>query len=79
MAHGGTNFGFLSGANTDSNDESAYKPDLTSYDYVSIYPEFQSTLSIANFEVLVSKYLTNIVMNCRFMIEPRCVCVLFRR
>jgi Glycosyl hydrolases family 35 len=40
MAHGGTNFGFFSGANTDSNDESAYKPDLTSYDYVSIYPKF---------------------------------------
>jgi beta-galactosidase len=36
MAHGGTNFGFFSGANTDSNDESAYKPDLTSYDYVFI-------------------------------------------
>lgn len=32
MAHGGTNFGFYSGANT-GEDESAYKPDLTSYDY----------------------------------------------
>nr|GMC74808.1 beta-galactosidase 17 [Ipomoea batatas] len=32
MAHGGTNFGFYSGANTGS-DESDYKPDLTSYDY----------------------------------------------
>ncbi|CAK9179959.1 unnamed protein product [Ilex paraguariensis] len=32
MAHGGTNFGFYSGANTGVN-ESDYKPDLTSYDY----------------------------------------------
>ncbi|KAK6125040.1 hypothetical protein DH2020_041218 [Rehmannia glutinosa] len=32
MVHGGTNFGFYSGANTGSN-ESDYKPDLTSYDY----------------------------------------------
>ncbi|KAK9131170.1 hypothetical protein Sjap_011657 [Stephania japonica] len=32
MAHGGTNFGFFSGANTGA-DESDYKPDLTSYDY----------------------------------------------
>ncbi|KAL5698664.1 beta-galactosidase [Ranunculus cassubicifolius] len=32
MAHGGTNFGFYSGANTGAND-SDYKPDLTSYDY----------------------------------------------
>jgi beta-galactosidase len=33
MAHGGTNFGFYNGANT-GGDESDYKPDLTSYDYV---------------------------------------------
>lgn len=33
MAHGGTNFGFYSGANTGAN-EHDYKPDLTSYDYV---------------------------------------------
>lgn len=33
MVHGGTNFGFYNGANTGS-DESDYKPDLTSYDYV---------------------------------------------
>ncbi|KAI8529665.1 hypothetical protein RHMOL_Rhmol12G0242200 [Rhododendron molle] len=32
MAHGGTNFGFYSGANTGAN-EYDYKPDLTSYDY----------------------------------------------
>ncbi|KAF6157131.1 hypothetical protein GIB67_041592 [Kingdonia uniflora] len=32
MAHGGTNFGFLNGANTGAN-ESDYKADLTSYDY----------------------------------------------
>ncbi|KAG0494244.1 hypothetical protein HPP92_005238, partial [Vanilla planifolia] len=32
MAHGGTNFGFFNGANTNQN-ESDYKPDLTSYDY----------------------------------------------
>ncbi|KAL6618872.1 hypothetical protein ACP70R_034011 [Stipagrostis hirtigluma subsp. patula] len=32
MAHGGTNFGFYNGANTGQN-ESDYKPDLTSYDY----------------------------------------------
>ncbi|PSR96167.1 Beta-galactosidase [Actinidia chinensis var. chinensis] len=32
MAHGGTNFGFYSGANTGAN-KSDYKPDLTSYDY----------------------------------------------
>ncbi|XP_076953362.1 beta-galactosidase 17-like [Bidens hawaiensis] len=31
MAHGGTNFGFYSGANADK--ESDYKADLTSYDY----------------------------------------------
>lgn len=37
MAHGGTNFGFYSGANT-GQDESDYKPDLTSYDYASITP-----------------------------------------
>jgi beta-galactosidase len=34
MAHGGTNFGFYNGANTGQN-ESDYKADLTSYDYVS--------------------------------------------
>lgn len=32
MAHGGTNFGYFSGANTGT-DASDYKPDLTSYDY----------------------------------------------
>ncbi|KAG9143276.1 hypothetical protein Leryth_010213 [Lithospermum erythrorhizon] len=32
MVHGGTNFGFYSGANTGTN-ELDYKPDLTSYDY----------------------------------------------
>eukprot|EP01018_Ginkgo_biloba_P020979 Gb_33158 [translate_table: standard] len=32
MAHGGTNFGFFSGANTGEND-SDYRPDITSYDY----------------------------------------------
>ncbi|KAK4479564.1 hypothetical protein RD792_015082, partial [Penstemon davidsonii] len=32
MVHGGTNFGFYSGANTGAN-ESDYQPDLTSYDY----------------------------------------------
>jgi hypothetical protein len=37
MAHGGTNFGFYNGANT-GQDESDYKPDLTSYDYASITP-----------------------------------------
>jgi beta-galactosidase len=37
MAHGGTNFGFYNGANT-GQDESEYKADLTSYDYVSIFP-----------------------------------------
>ncbi|XP_047341549.1 beta-galactosidase 17 isoform X2 [Impatiens glandulifera] len=40
MAHGGTNFGFYSGANTDANNESAYKPDLTSYDYDAPIKEF---------------------------------------
>ena len=38
MAHGGTNFGFYSGANT-GQDEYDYKPDLTSYDYASITPK----------------------------------------
>lgn len=33
MAHGGTNFGFYNGANTGQN-ESDYKGDITSYDYV---------------------------------------------
>ncbi|KDP40762.1 hypothetical protein JCGZ_24761 [Jatropha curcas] len=32
MAHGGTNFGFYNGANTNS-DGSGYKADITSYDY----------------------------------------------
>ncbi|KAI3885825.1 hypothetical protein MKW92_039514 [Papaver armeniacum] len=32
MVHGGTNFGFLNGANTGS-DDSDFKPDITSYDY----------------------------------------------
>merc|ERR1712048_531360 len=32
MAHGGTNFGFWSGANGNKN---SYKPDITSYDYSS--------------------------------------------
>lgn len=33
MAHGGTNFGFWSGANGDQ--KSSYRPDITSYDYSS--------------------------------------------
>jgi beta-galactosidase len=33
MAHGGTNFGFYAGANTNNNDFSSYYPDVTSYDY----------------------------------------------
>jgi len=33
MAHGGTNFGFWSGANGNQNNQ--YKPDITSYDYSS--------------------------------------------
>lgn len=39
MAHGGTNFGFYSGANTGA-DETVYQPDLTSYDYVRKFPIF---------------------------------------
>ncbi|WOK98605.1 beta-galactosidase 8 isoform X2 [Canna indica] len=39
MAHGGTNFGFYSGANTGQN-ESDYKADLTSYDYDAPIKEF---------------------------------------
>ena len=37
MAHGGTNFGFWSGANGDENavGKDSYKPDITSYDYSS--------------------------------------------
>ena len=37
MAHGGTNFGYWSGANGDqtSNGASSFKPDITSYDYSS--------------------------------------------
>jgi len=34
MAHGGTNFGFFSGANTGET-ASDFEPDITSYDYVS--------------------------------------------
>lgn len=37
MAHGGTNWGFYNGANT-GGDDSAYMPDLTSYDYVRNSP-----------------------------------------
>ena len=35
MAHGGTNFGFMSGANGDqvSEGQRSFKPDITSYDY----------------------------------------------
>jgi len=33
MVHGGTNFGFYSGANTGAG-ASDYQPDITSYDYV---------------------------------------------
>ncbi|KAA8541682.1 hypothetical protein F0562_022834 [Nyssa sinensis] len=39
MVHGGTNFGFYSGANTGAN-ESDYKPDLTSYDYDAPIKEY---------------------------------------
>jgi hypothetical protein len=37
MAHGGTNFGFWSGANGDEAIEgkASYRPDVTSYDYSS--------------------------------------------
>ena len=37
MAHGGTNFGFWSGANGDQTSEGkeSFKPDITSYDYSS--------------------------------------------
>lgn len=37
MAHGGTNFGFWSGANGDQSSEgsSSFSPDITSYDYSS--------------------------------------------
>lgn len=34
MVHGGTNFGFWSGANTGAG-PSDFQPDITSYDYVS--------------------------------------------
>lgn len=36
MAHGGTNFGFFSGANTGQN-ASDYQSDITSYDYVKYF------------------------------------------
>ncbi|KAK1258601.1 Beta-galactosidase 8 [Acorus gramineus] len=39
MAHGGTNFGYFSGANTGAN-ASIYHPDLTSYDYVRRFSKF---------------------------------------
>jgi beta-galactosidase len=39
MYHGGTNFGFLNGANTafDDNGNVIYQPTVTSYDYDGIY------------------------------------------
>ncbi|CAH1119265.1 unnamed protein product [Phaedon cochleariae] len=33
MFHGGTNWGFLNGANMNSVEQSSYQPDITSYDY----------------------------------------------
>lgn len=51
MAHGGTNFGYFSGANTGT-DASDYKPDLTSYDYVSEAVEILSFLQIISLFLL---------------------------
>ncbi|XP_038062752.1 beta-galactosidase-1-like protein 2 isoform X2 [Patiria miniata] len=33
MFHGGTNFGFMNGANYDAREKHQYQPDITSYDY----------------------------------------------
>lgn len=53
MAHGGTNFGFYSGANT-GEDETNYKPDLTSYDYV----RKRSTCLLYKIELLICSIYT---------------------
>ncbi|EPS69288.1 beta-galactosidase, partial [Genlisea aurea] len=57
MVHGGTNFGFYSGANTGV-DESDYKPDLTSYDYDAPIREYGDVKN-AKYEALrkvIAKY-----------------------
>ncbi|KAJ3669603.1 hypothetical protein LUZ60_011553 [Juncus effusus] len=58
MAHGGTNFGFFSGANTDSDNESVYKPDLTSYDYDAPIKEYGDVSNQKYKEIrrVISKY-----------------------
>ncbi|OVA08159.1 Glycoside hydrolase [Macleaya cordata] len=59
MAHGGTNFGFLNGANTGS-DASDYKPDITSYDYDAPIKE-SGDVDNAKFKALrevIKKYST---------------------
>jgi len=63
MVHGGTNFGFYNGANTGS-EESDYKPDLTSYDYVGqfhIITCYCKSLTI---------FQSNIVFVCHFRMLP---------
>ncbi|RZC52964.1 hypothetical protein C5167_021382 [Papaver somniferum] len=57
MVHGGTNFGFLNGANTGS-DDSDFKPDITSYDYDAPISEWGDSDS-AKFKALrkvIKKY-----------------------
>ncbi|OAY79034.1 Beta-galactosidase 8 [Ananas comosus] len=66
MAHGGTNFGFFSGANTGQN-ESDYKPDLTSYDYdapIKEYGDVDNPKFKGMFEPILnshSSYVTNLI------------------
>ena len=53
MAHGGTSFGFWSGANGDQQSEgrNSFKPDITSYDYSSPISEGASVVSLLFFRI----------------------------
>lgn len=64
MAHGGTNFGFYNGANTGA-DETEYKPDLTSYDYVSNLLTHVFAPSIVNFGMHLSCWTDYLVSRMR--------------
>jgi beta-galactosidase len=60
MFHGGTSFGFMSGANWD---QGSYEPDVTSYDYDSPVSESGVlTKKYFAFREVISKYRTGIVI-----------------
>ncbi|XP_016169851.1 beta-galactosidase 17 [Arachis ipaensis] len=55
MAHGGTNFGFYSGANTGSA-EADYQPDLTSYDYVKRIEVGSCFVNVSAIRKVIARY-----------------------